>query len=121
MAVSTAMRPEEAAGTRSDQMTRYLISFDAHAMDHIPEEEMPAVAKAAHEVVREAVDAGVWVFGGGLEHQKSERRGHRRDGHRGPVPGGYRRVLCCWRGLARGGGGGGWPEPRRPPPRRRRT
>lgn len=32
-------------------MTRYLISFDAHAMDHIPEEEMPAVAKAAHEVV----------------------------------------------------------------------
>ena len=24
-------------------MPRYLISFDAHAMDHIPEEDMPAV------------------------------------------------------------------------------
>ena len=24
-------------------MTRYLISFDAHAMDHIPDEDMPAV------------------------------------------------------------------------------
>jgi hypothetical protein len=52
-------------------MTRYLISFDAHAMDHIPDEDMPAVARAAHEVVEEAMDAGVWVFGGGLEHQKA--------------------------------------------------
>jgi hypothetical protein len=52
-------------------MTRYLISFDAHAMDHIPDEDMPAVAKASHEVVREAMDAGVWVFGGGLENQEA--------------------------------------------------
>ena len=52
-------------------MTRYLISFDAHAMDHIPGEEMPAVGKAAHAVVQEAVDAGVWVFGGGLENQRA--------------------------------------------------
>lgn len=52
-------------------MTRYLISFDAHAMDHIPDEDMPAVAEAAHEVVREAMNAGVWVFGGGLEHRKA--------------------------------------------------
>ena len=52
-------------------MPRYLISFDAHAMDHISEEEMPAVAEAAHAVVYEAMDAGVWVFGGGLEHQKA--------------------------------------------------
>ncbi|MGH3259767.1 MAG: YciI family protein [Streptosporangiaceae bacterium] len=52
-------------------MTRYLISFDAHAMDHIPDEDMPAVGKAAHEVVQEAVNAGVWVFGGGLETQKA--------------------------------------------------
>src|ERR671933_265229 len=65
------MRPEWAAWTRSHQMARYLISFDAHAMDHIPEEEMPAVAKAAHEVAQEALDAGVWVFGGGLENQKA--------------------------------------------------
>ena len=52
-------------------MTRYLISFDAHAMDHIPDADMPAVAKAAHEMVDEAMNAGVWVFGGGLEHQKA--------------------------------------------------
>src|ERR671923_2454188 len=71
MSVSTAMRPEQAAGTRSHQMPRYLISFDAHAMDHIPDEEMPAVAKAAHDVVEEAMNAGVWVFGGGLENQKA--------------------------------------------------
>ena len=52
-------------------MTRYLISFDAHAMDHIRGEEMPAVGKAAHAVVQDAVDAGVWVFGGGLENQRA--------------------------------------------------
>ncbi len=52
-------------------MTRYLISFDAHAMDHIPDEDMPAAAKASHEVVQEAVMAGVWVFGGGLENQRA--------------------------------------------------
>ena len=52
-------------------MARYLISFDAHAMDHIPEEDMPAVAEAAHAVVYAAMDAGVWVFGGGLENQKA--------------------------------------------------
>jgi hypothetical protein len=46
-------------------MPRYLISFDEGAMN-TPEEEMPAVADAAHAVVREAMDAGVWVFGGGL-------------------------------------------------------
>jgi hypothetical protein len=53
----------------SHAMPRYLISFDAHAMDHIPEEDMPAVADAAHAVVQEAMDAGVWVFGGGLSEQ----------------------------------------------------
>jgi hypothetical protein len=52
-------------------MTRYLISFDAHAMDHIPDEEVPAVGKAAHAVVQEAIDVGVWVFGGGLENQQA--------------------------------------------------
>ena len=52
-------------------MTRYVISFDAHAMDHIPDEDMPAVAKAAREVAQEALNAGVWVFGGGLENQKA--------------------------------------------------
>ena len=52
-------------------MPRYLISFDAHAMDHIPAEDMPAVANASLAVVEEAMNAGVWVFGGGLEHQKA--------------------------------------------------
>jgi hypothetical protein len=52
-------------------MTRYLISFDAHAMDHIPEEDMTAVAEASHAVVYEAMDAGVWVFGGGMQDQKA--------------------------------------------------
>jgi hypothetical protein len=48
-------------------MTRYLISFDAHAMDHIPDEEGSAVAKAAHAVCQEAINAGVFVFAGGLD------------------------------------------------------
>ena len=52
-------------------MPRYLISFDAHAMDDIPDEDMPDVGRAAHEVVEEAMNAGVWVFGGGLENQKA--------------------------------------------------
>jgi hypothetical protein len=49
-------------------MTRYLISFDDGAMT-FPEDELPDVAKAAHEVVQEALNAGVWVFSAGLEHQ----------------------------------------------------
>ena len=52
-------------------MPRYLISFDAHAMDHIPDEDTPAVTNASLAVVQEAIDAGVWVFGGGLENQKA--------------------------------------------------
>jgi hypothetical protein len=52
-------------------MPRYVISFDAHAMDHIPDADMQAVARAAHEVVQEAMDAGVWIFGGGLENEKA--------------------------------------------------
>ena len=52
-------------------MPRYLISFDAHAMDHIPNGDMPAVANASLAVVDEAINAGAWVFGGGLGHQKA--------------------------------------------------
>ena len=47
-------------------MTRYLISFPSSAMNHVPAEEVLAVGEAAHTVVQEAMDAGVWVFGGGL-------------------------------------------------------
>ncbi len=52
-------------------MTRYLISFDDGAMNFITEEDLPAVGEAAHQVVREAKDAGVWVFGGGVERQRA--------------------------------------------------
>ena len=46
-------------------MTRYLISFDDGAMT-FPEEDLPDVSAAAHAVVDEAKEAGVWIFGGGL-------------------------------------------------------
>lgn len=52
-------------------MTRYLISFDDGAMSHIPDEEMGDVGKTAHAVLQEAVNAGVWVFGAGLETQRA--------------------------------------------------
>ena len=50
-------------------MTQYLISFGAHAMDHIPGEDAPAVARAAHAAVQEVINAGVYVSVGGLETQ----------------------------------------------------
>ena len=46
-------------------MTKYLISFPARAMA-VPAEELSAVGEAAHEVMREAKAAGVYVFGGGI-------------------------------------------------------
>jgi hypothetical protein len=51
-------------------MTRYLISFDDGAMA-FPEEELPQLAEASHAMVRKAQDAGVWVFGGGLQRQQA--------------------------------------------------
>ena len=52
-------------------MTQYLISFNDGAMDHIPDEEIPDVGKAAHAVIQDAVSAGVWVYGAGLESQRA--------------------------------------------------
>jgi len=52
-------------------MPRYLISFDDGSMDHIPEQDWPAVGESAHAVVREAKAAGVWIFGGGIQRQQS--------------------------------------------------
>ncbi|RHA39793.1 YciI family protein [Cellulomonas rhizosphaerae] len=52
-------------------MARYLISFNDGAMDHIPDEDWPAVGAESHAVMREAVEAGVWVFAGGLERQRA--------------------------------------------------
>jgi hypothetical protein len=48
-------------------MAQYLISFPSDAMDQIPEEEMPEVAKAARAVCHEAINAGVYVLAGGLD------------------------------------------------------
>ena len=52
-------------------MTAYLISFDVHAMDHIPEADFPAVGEAAHGVVREIIDAGAYLFSGGMEDESA--------------------------------------------------
>ncbi len=46
-------------------MAKYLISFPGPAMN-VPNDEMAAVAEAAHAVIREAKHAGVYVFGGGI-------------------------------------------------------
>lgn len=46
-------------------MRKYLISFPGKAMK-IQAEDFAAVGEAAHEVVREAKAAGVYVFGGGI-------------------------------------------------------
>ena len=52
-------------------MQRYLISFDDGSMDHIPDEDWPAVGEASRAVVREAKAAGVWIWGGGIERQRA--------------------------------------------------
>jgi hypothetical protein len=57
--------------TRRDEMSKFIISFGASAMDHIPDEDMPAVADAAHAVVQEIVNAGVYVVAGGLDKLSS--------------------------------------------------
>lgn len=66
-------------------MTRFLISFDDGAMD-IPEGDLEAVGEAAHNVMRSAQAAGVWITGGGLMSQQAlivEVDGHT---HPGPFP-----------------------------------
>jgi hypothetical protein len=52
-------------------MPRYLISFDDGSMDHIPAEDWPEVGSASRAVVQQAKDAGVWIFGGGIERQQA--------------------------------------------------
>ena len=90
-------------------MTRYLISFGANAMDHIPEEDMPTVAKAAHAVVQEALNVGVYVLG--------HRRTH---GRRGALTRGCAAMGCqdrCGLPLCpRGPGVRARSRPRRDPP-----
>jgi hypothetical protein len=47
-------------------MPQYLISFNEGAMSHIPAADFPAVGEAAAAAVLEAIDAGVFLFAGGL-------------------------------------------------------
>ncbi|ROS78669.1 YciI family protein [Cellulomonas sp. PhB143] len=47
-------------------MTKYLISFPSGAMD-LSGTDLQSVADDSHAVVQEAKDAGVWVFGGGID------------------------------------------------------
>ena len=46
-------------------MTRYFISFNDGDMT-FPDEDFANVGKAAHAVMAEAINAGVWVHGGGF-------------------------------------------------------
>ena len=47
-------------------MTKYLISFPSRAME-VADDEWDLVSRESHAVVQQAKDAGVWVFGGGIE------------------------------------------------------
>jgi hypothetical protein len=47
-------------------MTKFLISFPSGAMDVTPE-ELELASIESHAVVDEAKEAGVWVFGGGID------------------------------------------------------
>jgi len=51
-------------------VTQYLISFDDGTMN-FPDEDFDAVSDAAHDVVRAAKEAGVWVIGAGLASQQA--------------------------------------------------
>lgn len=66
-------------------MQRYLISFDDGTMI-IPDGEWQAVSDAAHAVVREAKEAGVWIFGGGLLTQQASIVGADGSVTAGPFP-----------------------------------
>jgi len=49
-------------------MTKYLISFPGPAMN-IAEEDWVAVVEASHAAIRQAKEAGVYVFGGGINEE----------------------------------------------------
>ena len=53
-------------------MPYYLISFEKGAMDHFTEADWPVVSKDSHAVIQEAKDAGVFVFGGGLDYENND-------------------------------------------------
>ena len=47
-------------------MTKYLISFPSRAME-VAADEWELVGRETHAVAQQAKDAGVWVFGGGID------------------------------------------------------
>jgi len=47
-------------------MTHFLISFPSAAMV-VSDKDFPDVVRDAHAVIQEAKDAGVYVFGGGID------------------------------------------------------
>ena len=51
-------------------MAKYLISFPSAAMN-VPDSEWEAVGRDAHAVIREAKEAGVYVFGSDMGQTKS--------------------------------------------------
>ena len=53
-------------------MTQYLITFPSGAMNHIPVDELPDVAKAARAVCQEIIDAGVYVLTGGMQDEPAK-------------------------------------------------
>ena len=48
-------------------MSKYLISFPAEAMAELSAEDLQHASDDSHALVREAKEAGVWVFGGGID------------------------------------------------------
>src|SRR4051794_38876818 len=79
------------ARTWRSGMTRYLISFDDGAMT-FPPEDLPEVAKSAHEVVERAKQAGVWIFGGGIESHEVSIVATDGSVTDGPTPGSRRHI-----------------------------
>jgi len=53
-------------------MAKYLISFPSAAMN-VPDSEREVLGQDAHTVIREAKEAGVYVFGGGIDEYSSAR------------------------------------------------
>ena len=68
-------------------MPKFLISFDFHAMDHIPAADMPSVGAAANAVVQEASDAGVLIVAAGVENLAASIVGTDGSVNEGPMPG----------------------------------
>ena len=61
-------------------MTKFLISFPSRAMV-VADDEWELVGRESHAVVQQAKDAGVWVFGGGIEESVAPGPRRRRRQH----------------------------------------